>query len=87
MKKSSASLYDKVVSITEDYLGPSARRFIDRQIESHLNKNPENITKKDLLQLNGWLIAVVALLTDDENVLAEYSDRLESLTNNAASSR
>lgn len=84
MKQNSA-LYAQVIAVTEDYLGPSAKRFIDRQIENHLQKKPENLTKKDLSTLNDWIIAVVALLTEDEELLAEYSNRLESLFNNRSS--
>lgn len=73
-------LYTQIVEVTEDYLGPAAKRFIDRQIENHLNKKPEDITRKDLINLNDWMVAVVALLTEDQNVLAEYTDRLEALT-------
>lgn len=76
---SKVPLYKQLVDVTEDYLGPSSQRFIDRQIESHLGKQTRSITKKDLLELHDWLVAVVALLTDDESVLAEYASRLKSL--------
>ncbi len=80
MAKNTNLLYCKVVTITEDYLGPAAKRFIDRQIENHLNKDPESITKADLAELNDWIVAVVSLLTEDEKVVSEYTNRLESLT-------
>lgn len=68
-------------------MGPSAKRFIDRQIESHLGKKPETLTKKDLVSLTDWINAVVALLTDDEAILAEYASRLEALSNKIPSKK
>jgi hypothetical protein len=42
------NIYLSLVSITGDYLGPAAERFIDRQISNHLEKEPQTITKKDV---------------------------------------
>ena len=40
-------LYDKVVRITHVYLGPAADRFIARQVENHLHKEPEQLSLDD----------------------------------------
>ena len=49
------TLYSKVVDVTSEYLGPAAERFIARQIETHLNKKPEDLTQADLVKLVDWI--------------------------------
>ncbi len=77
--KKKASLYDSVVQVTADYLGPAAGRFIDRQIENHLNKPPSSLRKKDLEILVDWAKVAIALLTEDSAVVDEYGKRLSKL--------
>lgn len=71
--------YNRIVCITHEYLGPAADRFIDRQVRSHLHKEPENITEKDLLKLTDWIKLAVSLLTDDMVVIDKYIGQLEHL--------
>lgn len=73
------SLYDSVIQITTDYLGPAAGRFIDRQIENHLQKQPQDLRKKDLDVLINWSKVAIALLTEDKAVVDEFSRRLAKL--------
>lgn len=80
-----APLYKQVVDTTTSYLGPAAERFIARQIETHLNKRPEEITPKDLAQLVDWIKIAIALLTDDGKVVEEFSARLMKLSKGKAS--
>jgi len=40
------SLFENIVDITEQYLGPAARRFIVRQVAFHLSKAPRSSTPK-----------------------------------------
>ena len=75
-------LYNKLVAITSDYLGPAANRFIDRQIQNHLNKEPQAVTIKDLELLNDWMKISVALLTENPKIRKEYAKRLASLLPN-----
>lgn len=72
-------LYDELVNITEDYLGPAARRFIDRQTKNHLQKVPSTLTNEDLVQLTDWVKLTLALLTKDEKIKSEYAKRLDKL--------
>ncbi len=72
-------LYAKVVRVTHVYLGPAADRFIDRQVENHLHKSPEDMSKKDLLQLIDWIKVAVSLLTDDSEIVEEYAAQLYKL--------
>jgi hypothetical protein len=81
--KRSYSLYDQTIDVTADYLGPAAKRFIDRQITAHLHKNPEDLTAADLATLAVWMEAVVALLTDDKKVVANYTHALKGLSQKA----
>lgn len=75
-----ANLYERVVRVTRIYLGPAADRFIGRQIESHLGKDPEKLTEQDLLQLVDWIRVAVSLLTDNEEIVEEYIAQLKRLT-------
>lgn len=74
-------LYNQMIEVTADYLGPAADRFIDRQIQSHLNKRPEELTRKDITALISWSKLAMAVLTSDTAVVDEYTDRLTVLAN------
>jgi hypothetical protein len=80
------SLYGQLVEITEDYLGPAAQNFIDRQISNHLDKDPSKITKNDLKKLNEWLRISVALLSDDDEIIDGFSAKLKLLYINGSKS-
>lgn len=74
------SLYQDVVGITYEYLGPAADRFVVRQIRNHLHKDPENLQRKDLKQLIDWIRLAMSLLSDDLHVVEKYINDLEQLT-------
>jgi hypothetical protein len=74
------TLYWNVVDITSQYLGPAAERFIDRQVQNHLNKDPKKITKNDIKSLIDWLRTSVSLLTDNQILVEEYIDQLQTLS-------
>ncbi len=74
------SLYNHIVVITEDYLGPTAERFVSRQIETHLAKEPHSITLIDLPQLIDWLKVSMSLLNEKEVEVHEYVNRLIDLS-------
>lgn len=73
-------LYDKIVDTTHVYLGPAADRFIARQVQSHLHKQPEEVTGDDLVKLIDWIRVAVSLLTDDSEVVEEYINQLQKLS-------
>lgn len=75
----SNSLYQSVLNITTDYLGPAAQRFVDRQIDGHLNKKPGNLTKADIKKLVEWSRVSMSLLTDDEQLVDGYVRSLTKL--------
>lgn len=74
------SLYDRVVRVTHIYLGPAADRFIARQVENHLHKDPQKLSVDDLHTLTDWIQVAVSLLTDDQEIVEEYIQQLEHLT-------
>ncbi len=72
--------YDQIVSITEDYLGPAAGRFINRQILSHLNKSPEELEKADIPKLAIRIRSGLVVLTRDERVVEEAFHRISAIS-------
>lgn len=79
-------LIDQVLEISQDYLGPAAERFIDRQVAAHLHKKPDNVTSDDLLKLVDWLKLSFALLTDDRELVNEYARRLRQIARSSEQS-
>jgi len=73
------TLYARVVRITHVYLGPAADRFIARQVQNHLHKQPEELSEKDLKQLIDWIRVAVSLLTEDSEIVEEYVEQLRAL--------
>lgn len=79
MQKDSAKLYKEVVAITQSYLGPAAERFITRQIKTHLHKDPDELTPRDLAKLADWIKVAIALLTEDSRIVQDYTESLLKL--------
>jgi hypothetical protein len=73
------TLYQKVVHITYDYLGPAADRFVARQIKNHLHKDPEKLKKDDLKKLIDWITLAVNLLSEDDALISQYVASLKRL--------
>ena len=74
---SSLRLIDQVLEVSQDYLGPAADRFVDRQIATHLKKSPDNITRQDIYKLIDWIKLSFALLTNDTKMVDQYIKRLK----------
>ncbi len=74
-----SNMYRRVLTITEDYLGPAAPRFLSRLVTNHLGKPAAQITGADLPQLVIWIRLAATVITDDELVVADYIERLEKL--------
>ena len=73
------SLYDDVVTITYDYLGPAADRFVVRQIRNHLQKDPSRLEREDLRALIDWIRLAMLLISSDTVVVDRYIADLERL--------
>lgn len=76
----STTVYAKVTRVTHVYLGPAADRFIARQVQNHLHKQPEDITEKDLTKLIDWIRVAVSLITEDSEIIEEYIEQLVSIS-------
>jgi hypothetical protein len=74
------TLYNEVVHVTYDYLGPAADRFVGRQIRNHLQKDPNELQRRDLKQLIDWIELAMRLISDDSRVIDSYMADLEVLT-------
>lgn len=85
--RSEHTLYEQIIHVTHVYLGPAADRFIARQVQSHLHKPPENISKKDLGMLIDWIRVAVSLLTDDSELIEEYVSQLYKLADGKSGAR
>jgi CRISPR/Cas system Type II protein with McrA/HNH and RuvC-like nuclease domain len=72
-------IYNQVVRITHVYLGPAADRFISRQVQNHLHKAPEELTYADLDKLIDWIRVAVSLITEDSDIIEEYTQQLHHL--------
>ena len=74
-----SSIHERVVKVTQVYLGPAADRFIARQIENHLKKQPQDLSAKDLVELIDWLKLSISMLTEDKEIVEEYTKELYKL--------
>lgn len=74
-----ANVYDQIVAITEDYLGPAAHRFVARQVSSHLDKLPDEVSREDIPTLVEWTKVTMGLLTEDQEVVNEYVAKMTKL--------
>ena len=74
------TLYEQVVDVTMEYLGPAAERFITRQIKTHIGKEPEDLTEDDLEKLVDWIKLAIALLTEDSKMVDDFSKSLLQLS-------
>lgn len=79
IKAGNSTLYEQVVEVTVHYLGPAAERFVVRQIQMHLDKEPEDLTEKDLEKLVDWIRLAIALLSQDSKLVDEFSESLLAL--------
>jgi hypothetical protein len=73
------SVYQDIVIIVNDYLGPAGERFVSRQVEFHLKKKPEEVTKEDIPKLVEWLKVSIAMLTEDAKMVDDCAARVAKL--------
>lgn len=79
------TVYEQVVAATHTYLGPAADRFIARQVQNHLHKQPEQLSGDDLTKLIDWIQIAVSLLTEDSDIIEDYIQELRTLAETHAS--
>ncbi|HSW37111.1 MAG TPA: hypothetical protein VLG37_01940 [Candidatus Saccharimonadales bacterium] len=74
-------LYIQVIKVTHVYLGSAAERFVARQVQNHLHKQPEGLSREDLKHLIDWIRVAVSLITEDSDIVEEYIGELQHLAN------
>jgi hypothetical protein len=77
------ALYDDVVTIAKEYIGPAGQKFIDRQMESHLNLTPAELNKTNLFELSKWCFASGRLIIDAEEARS-FQGRINALAEKAS---
>lgn len=73
------TIYQRVLEISEDYLGPAAPRFLERLATNHLGKPATRLTHTDLPELVVWIKLAVTVITEDQTLINGYMGRLEEL--------
>lgn len=73
------SLYEQVVDVVYEYLGPAAQRFVDREIQSHIGKQPEDLAREDIDKLHEWCKLAIALMADDDETVEQFSKNMLDL--------
>lgn len=81
------TLYNQVVRVTHVYLGPAADRFISRQLQNHLHKSPEELSEADLDRLIDWIRVAVSFLTEDSELIEEYTGQLARLAHGSTAQK
>jgi hypothetical protein len=71
--------YRKIVRVTEEFLGPAAERFVNRQIEFRLGKTPETLTRGDLPKLKETLVVALGLLAKDQAITDEATHKYDAV--------
>jgi hypothetical protein len=71
--------YQSVIGATEVFLGPAAKRFVDRQIDFHLSKDPETINRQDVIRLRDSLGVALGLLVDDKRIVDDAVHRFDDI--------
>ena len=71
--------YEEIINITKDYLGPAASRFVNRQIQTYLNKSPDELQKSDIPMLAIRIRSGLVVLTKDQGTVAEAYKRITSI--------
>ncbi len=72
-------LYDQILEIVKDYLGPAADRFLARQTTTHLRKEVKKIDKGDIHILAIRIRSGLLVLTKDEAVVDEAFRRIAAI--------
>jgi hypothetical protein len=74
-----ATIYQQVIDITYEYLGPVSERFVARGVKSYIRKKPQDLTKTDVVKLAEWSKLAIAMLTDDKKIINNYNKSILAL--------
>lgn len=79
MAEQKKTIYQKIIAISEEYLGPAGERFMRRQIKTHLDIEPEKISKKHLDELANWAGLTFAVITNNAAEVDEFKKKLSAV--------
>ncbi len=74
------ALYDEVVDLARTYMGPAAKKFIDRQIRAHLEIEGAELTFSDIDELAEWCYTSSKFLMNEYKA-QEFSSAVRSIRN------
>ena len=72
------ALYDDVVKIAKEYVGPAGQKFVDRQISGHLGVSPSEINSENMAELAKWCLSSGKMLIGDDKA-KEFSEKVKAL--------
>jgi hypothetical protein len=73
-------LSDKVLKLTQSYIGPASQKFLERQTISHMNGLAFNtLEKKHLPDLAKWVNTSAGLLINPAKA-KELADKISAIT-------
>jgi hypothetical protein len=70
--------YDDCLEICQRYIKEDPKRFLDRQIEYHLNKSPQQLVAADKEILANWLKISSGLIIGKDKA-SEFMNKILSL--------
>ncbi len=77
----STDIYTNLVKTTEEYLGPTSERFIKRQVEAHLKKDPTALEDSDIPILADWIKVSFSVISGDKNTVDTYISKILKIPN------
>jgi hypothetical protein len=72
-------LYDSAVEVAKEYMGPSAKDFIDRQLSNHLKIKPEELDVINIKDLAKWCFYSGKLYLRDDAKAHEFEAEVANL--------
>lgn len=77
------SIYDRVTHFTHQYFGIEATHYIARLIEIHIRKNPELLSKEELMSLLDWIKSAATFFAEDKALIEKYINQLFKLASDS----
>jgi len=73
------TLYNQLITLTNDHFGLNSSLLIDSLIESHLQIAPKDINSQQLGEIHVWLETLVSLIASNKKLVDSYLVQLKSL--------
>lgn len=72
-------VFEEIVDMTSDYIGPAARRFVTKIVHNHLDKSPSELKRSDVTEYHEAAVIAFARITKNSRLRYEFSTRLLAL--------